>query len=466
MKQFMDADFLLENETAKHLFHSFAENMPICDYHCHLSPREIYENRPYKNISELWLSGDHYKWRAMRTCGFCEELCTGTAAPEEKFSAFAVTLGYAPGNPLYHWAHLELQKFFGIYTPLNKKTAGEIYYRANEKMSAGEFRPQTLITKSNVKYICTTDDPADSLEYHFKLRDIPGFDCKVLPTFRPDKALSIENPDFKEYIGKLGESAGIKIESVNDVIAALDSRIEFFASAGCRVSDHSFGRVPYFPASDDEINSIFTRKMSGEDISAVDAEKYKTKVFKALGEKYHEKDWSAEIHIGALRNNSSRMFADIGADTGFDSVDDGEVMAKLSRLLDSLDRESKLPKTVLFNLNSKDNEALAAMAGNFQSAEAECKIQFGPAWWFLDTIDGMTSQLKTLGNLSLLGKFIGMETDSRSFTSYARHDYFRRILCNLLGYWVENGMFENDEENLREIIEGICFNNAVKYFGF
>ncbi len=463
MNNFMDKDFLLYSEGAKKLFHSFAENMPICDYHCHLSPKEIYENTQPSDISALWLSGDHYKWRAMRSNGIEEKYCTGDASPKEKFFAFAKTLQFCIGNPLYHWAHLELQRYFGIDTPLNEKTAEDIYERANKAIENGDFRPQTLIEKSNVKFVCTTDDPVDSLEYHKLLaqKDLP---FKVLPSFRPDKALNIENDGFKEYIEALGKAADIKIKTVKDVIAALYSCADYFNSVGCKISDQAFNYVPYREADKDDLDEIFKKALKGKELKQKDIDRYKTAVMLALGRKYKELGWAMEIHIGAMRNNNTKMFSSLGADTGFDSVGDCEIAQPLSRFLDALNVKDELPKTILFNLNDKDNTVLATMLGNFQSCEAESKIQFGPAWWFLDTMDGMTSQLKSLGNLGVLGKFVGMETDSRSFTSYARHEYFRRIMCRLFGQWIDEGMYAYDEDILKEIIEGICYNNAVKYF--
>lgn len=466
MNKFMDDDFLLDTPSAKKLFHEYAEHMPICDYHCHLSPKEIYENRQPENISQLWLSGDHYKWRAMRSAGVEEKYCTGDAAPKEKFEKFAYALQYCIGNPLYHWAHIELQRYFGIDTPLNAKTAQDIYERANQAIASGDFRPQSLIKKSNVKVVCTTDDPVDNLEYHKLLKGTDGFDCKVLPSFRPDKALNIHLDGFAEYIKALGESAQIEIESYKDVIDALLKRADYFNSVGCKVSDQAFEYVPFAKAGDEEIERIFKKAMNGERITAEESDKYRTPVLLALGKKYHQLGWAMEIHIGAIRNNSTRMFEKLGADTGFDSVGDCEIAITLSRFLDALDYENALPKTILFNLNDKDNTVLATMLGNFQSSEADSKIQFGPAWWFLDTMDGMTNQMKALGNLGVLGKFVGMETDSRSFTSYGRHEYFRRIMCRLLGRWVEDGWYAFDEDILKEIIQGICYNNAMKYFGF
>lgn len=466
MKNFMDKDFLLDNEVSKKLFHEYCENMPICDYHCHLSPKEIYENKAPKSITELWLSGDHYKWRAMRSCGVEEKYCTGDATDKEKFEKFGYALQYCIGNPLYHWAHIELQRYFGIDTPLNAKTAGEIYERANEAIRNGDFRPQSLIMKSNVKVVCTTDDPVDSLEYHKLLGNVDGFDCKVLPSFRPDRALNAHLDGFADYIKELGRVAGVEIKTYKDVITALLKRVDYFDSVGCKVSDQAFDYPPYAIASDDEINDIFARAMNNEKISLADCDRYRTPILIALGEKYHELGWAMEIHIGAMRNNNTLMFNRLGADTGFDSVGDAEIAQPLSRFLDALNVNDRLPKTILFNLNDKDNTVLGTMLGNFQSADADSKIQFGPAWWFLDTMDGMTNQMKTLGNLGVLGKFIGMETDSRSFTSYGRHEYFRRIMCALIGKWVEDGWYAYDEDILKEIVQGISYNNAIKYFDF
>lgn len=466
MKNFMDKDFLLDTETSKKLFHDFAENMPICDYHCHLSPKEIYDNKAPASITELWLSGDHYKWRAMRSCGVEEKYCTGDADDKKKFEKFGYTLQYCIGNPLYHWAHIELQRYFGIDTPLNAKTAGEIFERANKAIAEGDFRPQSLIMKSNVKVVCTTDDPVDDLKYHKLLKEVDGFDCKVLPSFRPDKALNAHLDGFADYIRTLAEVSQTEIKSYKDVIAALLKRADYFDSVGCRVSDQAFDYPPYAVADDDEIDEIFCRAMSGEKITLAECDKYRTPILLALGEKYHQLGWAMEIHIGAMRNNNTLMFNRLGADTGFDSVSDCEIAEPLSRFLDALNVKDKLPKTILFNLNDKDNTVLGTMLGNFQSSDAESKIQYGPAWWFLDTMDGMTNQMKTLGNLGVLGKFIGMETDSRSFTSYGRHEYFRRIMCALIGRWVEDGWYAYDEDILKEIVQGICYNNAMKYFDF
>lgn len=466
MNGFMDDDFLLDTPTSKKLFNDFAADMPICDYHCHLSPKEIYENKPFANISDLWLSGDHYKWRAMRSCGIDEKYCTGDASSKEKFEKFAYTLQYCIGNPLYHWAHIELKRYFGIDTPLCAKTADDIYNRANAAMAEGDFTPRGLITRSNVKIVCTTDDPADDLKYHKLISGIDGFDCRVLPSFRPDRALNANKDDFAEYISLLGDAAEMKISDFNDLINALYKRADYFNSVGCRVSDQAFDCPPYATADDSEINLIFTKALKNEALTDLQLQKYRTRLMSALAEKYHDLGWTMEIHIGAMRDNNAVMFSKIGPDTGFDSIDDMPIARSLSRLLDSINADGKLPKTVLFNLNKKDNDVIGAMLGNFQSPEAESKIQYGPAWWFLDTIDGMTDQLKTLGNLGVLGKFIGMETDSRSFTSYGRHEYFRRILCRVIGRWVEDGWYAADFDMLKEIICGICYNNAIRYFNF
>lgn len=468
MKNFMDADFLLTSETAKHIFHSFAENEPICDYHCHLSPKEIYENKQPKSITELWLSGDHYKWRIMRACGADEKIVTGDGDEKEKFLSFAKALQFAIGNPLYHWAHLELQRYFGIFTPLNEKTAEGIFEKANKTINNGDFRPQSLIKKSNVKFICTTDDPIDSLEYHALLSSESNnySGAKILPTFRPDKALNIAADGFCDYIKQLSKAAETEINSADDVISSLYKRADFFHENGCRVSDHSFGEVPFEEADAEDVNAIFSKAMKSEKITVLEAEKYTTYVFTALMKKYHSLGWGCEIHIGALRNNNSRMYEKLGVDKGFDIMQDGEVAKKLNLLLDSVEKTDKLPKTVLFNLDSKDNLILASTIGNFQSSSSAHKMQFGPAWWFLDTKDGMTAQLKSLASVGVLGGFIGMETDSRSFTSYARHEYFRRILCDLIGSWIENGEVAQDEEIIKSLVEGICYSNAVKYFGF
>lgn len=462
MKKFMGEDFLLENETAKHLYEDYAKNMPIYDYHCHLSPKEIAEDKKYENITEIWLYGDHYKWRFMRSMGVDEKYCTGDASDYEKFLAYAKCVAYAVGNPLYHWTHLELQRFFGIYEPLNEKTAPEIWKKANEIIKSGDFSAQKLIEKSNVYLIGTTDDPVDSLEYHEKLKD---FSVKVVPAFRPDKAANVEKSDFADYIKLLEKASGVKIEKFADLEKAISSRMDHFAKMGSKISDHAVSFVPFKKASEGELDEILAKALNGGEISSDDEEKYKTAFLTFCAREYAKRGWVLQLHIAALRNNNSRMFAKLGADTGFDSIDDNKIAQKLSQFMNELDKDDLLPKTVLYSLNPTDNYTVGTMLGNFQGGGVKGKIQMGSAWWFNDNIDGMVSQMKALGNLGALSSFIGMLTDSRSFLSYPRHEYFRRILCNIIGTWVENGEFANDEDVLKEIIEGISFKNAKEYFG-
>lgn len=462
MKTFMGEDFLLENETAKKLFDRYAKNMPIYDYHCHLSPKEIAEDKKYENITEIWLYGDHYKWRYMRSMGVDEKYCTGDASDYEKFFQYAKCIAYAAGNPLYHWTHLELQRFFGIYEPLNEKSAPKIWEKANEIIKSGDFTAQKLIEKSNVYLIGTTDDPVDSLEYHQKLKN---FSTKVVPTFRPDKASNIENSGFSAYIKLLEDKSGIKIKKFADLKAAISSRMDHFAKMGSKISDHSVSFVPFNKANDEEIDQILARALAGGKISADDEEKYKTAFLLFCTREYAKRGWVLQLHIAALRNNNTKMFKNIGADTGFDSIDDNRIAKKLSMFMDELDKDDLLPKTVLYSLNPNDNYTIGTMLGNFQRGGIKGKIQMGSAWWFNDNIDGMVNQIKALGNLGALSAFVGMLTDSRSFLSYPRHEYFRRILCNIIGTWVENGEFSSDEDILKEIIEGISFNNAKAYFG-
>ncbi len=463
-KEFMGADFLLDSEPAKAMFEA-AKDMPVFDWHCHLPPAEIYENREPQDIAQLWLGADHYKWRAMRSCGVEEKYITGDADGYEKFRAFAECMPSLIGNPMYHWCHLELRRYFGIYDILSGKTADSVWKKANEAVRAGGFKPRELIEKSNVTCLCTTDDPADSLEYHALLKNEKDFSCKVLPAFRPDKALGIDLPGFGAWISAMEKTAGGKIGSFTALCEALNERIEFFASLGCRASDHAFSYVPYENASGQELEQIFSLALSGGSLSREQIDKYKTALLRFLASRYAEKGWVMELHIGPIRNNNSKMFRAIGPDTGYDSIDDNQIAVKLSRFLDSLASEDRLPRTVLFALNPKDNYVLASMLGNFQTSEAESKIQFGSAWWFNDNIDGMREQMKALGNLGALGKFVGMVTDSRSFLSYPRHEYFRRIMCNLLGEFVENGLYPDDRETLCKIARDISYNNAVKYFG-
>ncbi len=464
MKKFMDKDFLLSTETAKKLY-AACENTPIFDWHCHLQPKEIYENKTPEDIAYLWLAGDHYKWRGMRSCGISEEYITGDKTPYEKFKAWACAMPNLIGNPLYHWTHLELQRYFDIYEPLSPATCDEIWEKANAKIKAGGFTPRELIEKSNVKYVCTTDDAADTLEYHKLLAEDKSFKCKVLPAFRPDKALGIELEGYEIWVKALENVMGKAVPSFTELKAALLSRIEFFAEMGCRASDHAFTYVPYKRATEDELNVIFKKRLAGEALSIEEIDQYKTELMLFLANEYAKLGWGMEIHIGAMRNNNGVMFKKLGADTGYDSVADYEIAVNLSRLLDAMNTEYKLPKTVLFTLNPKDNYVLGTMLGNFQSDEAESKIQFGSAWWFNDNYDGMRTQMQTLMNLGVISKFVGMITDSRSFLSYPRHEYFRRILCELLGDLVEEGKYPEDIEFLSKVVQDVSYNNAVKYFG-
>lgn len=464
MKKFMAEDFLLSTKTAVELFNS-ANTMPIFDWHCHLSPKEIYENKQPEDITALWLAGDHYKWRGMRGFGVSERFITGDSTSKEKFMAWAGALPYMIGNPLYHWTHLELQRYFDIHESLSEQSAEGIWERANAKIKQGGFTPRELIEKSNVTCVCTTDDPADSLEYHRLLAEDESFLCKVLPAFRPDKALNIELWTFIPWLADLEKAADMKIESYADLKTALLKRIVVFEEAGCRATDHALSYVPYEPATEDELDIIFKKGKNGERLSKKELDQYRTELLHSLAKEYHKRDWGMEIHIGALRNNNTKMFRSIGPDTGFDSIDDKEIAHGLSRFLDSLAVEDSLPKTVLFTLNPKDNYVLGSMLGNFQSDETASKIQFGTAWWFNDNIDGMREQIKALSNLGVLGKFIGMVTDSRSFLSYPRHEYFRRILCEFIGNLVENGEYPQDMETLTKIVKDISYNNAVSYFG-
>lgn len=464
MKKFMDEDFLLHNETSKTLYHQFAKEMPIFDYHCHLSPKEIYEDKQFEDIAEVWLGGDHYKWRLMRANGTDEKYITGDGTGYEKFQAWAACLPYAMGNPLYHWSHLELQRYFGIEETLNEKTVDSIWNKANEKIQKAGFSARKLIEASNVYALCTTDDPADDLAYHIKLREDPTFKTKVLPAMRPDRALEIKDNEFVAYMSQLGTAAKMEIVSFADLCSALKSRIDFFDEVGCRASDHGFTALPYEDYTLDEIEIIFEKALKNQPITLKEADKYKTALLFFLGSEYKKKNWGMELHIGALRNNSTRSFETLGINTGFDSVYDGDVAVKLSKLLDHLDKEDNLPKTIVFTMNPRDNWVLASMIGNFQSKETVGKMQFGTAWWMQDHKDGMTEQMKCLSNSGLLGRFIGMLTDSRSFLSYPRHEYFRRILCNLVGTWIEEGEYPNDMEQTGKIIRDICFNNVVKYF--
>ncbi|MGL5023627.1 MAG: glucuronate isomerase, partial [Cetobacterium sp.] len=437
--------------------------MPIIDYHCHLNAKEILDNRRYKNITELWLEGDHYKWRAMRSNGIDEKYITGDGADFEKFVMWSKTVSNCIGNPLYHWTHLELQRYFDINETLSEETAEEIWNKCNEKIESGEIDVRKLIEKSKVEYIGTTDDPIDSLENHIALsKENLGF--KVAPTFRPDRILKIRMATFKDYIAELENVIENKINNVDELINGLEKRVEYFKNVGCGISDHSFENVLFLEGSKEEVNSIFIKAKSSEAITIEEEKKYFTFIMKKLGEIYVKHDLAMQIHIGALRNNNTKMFNKVGADAGFDSINDKEIAEPLSALLDSLNKEGNLPRTILYCLNPKDNEVLGTMIGNFQEGNGISKIQFGSGWWFNDQKDGMIRQLTALSQLGLLSRFVGMLTDSRSFLSYTRHEYFRRILCNFIGNIVEEGEYPYDNKKLEEIIKNICYFNSKEYF--
>ena len=457
MKSFMDKNFLLSTETAEHLYHDFAAELPIIDYHCHLNPQEIFEDRQFENITQVWLGGDHYKWRLMRSAGVDERFITGDASDREKFQKWAETLGLAVGNPLYHWSHLELRSYFGYQGALNGDTAEEVWQLCNEKLKGLSARK--LIVNSNVKALCTTDDPADKLEWHKKIAGDESFGVKVLPSFRPDKALSIEKQDYVNYLSRLGE-----IKSFEQLAAVLKERLAFFVSLGCRVSDHGLESVPFAPAAAGEVEAIFQKRLNGELPTEHEQKQFKTALLLELGREYHRLGVVMQLHFGVIRDVSRRVFRALGPDAGVDSIGDQPSIKELAAFLGALDDTGELPKTILYSLNPNDNAALVTVMGAFQTGEAVGKVQHGSAWWFNDHKTGMIEQLTTLAADGYLAGFVGMLTDSRSFLSYARHEYFRRILCELIGSWVENGEYPNDEKALRTIVEGVCVKNAERYF--
>lgn len=466
MKSFMDQDFLLNTQTARHLYHDIAEKLPVLDYHCHISPQEIAQDRHFSNITQVWLGGDHYKWRQMRANGVPEYYITGMAPDREKFQKWAQTLEKAIGNPLYHWSHLELRRYFGYEGVLNSETAQEVWDLCNEKLASPDMSARKLITGSGVTLLCTTDDPVDDLRWHKQIAEDDSFSVQVLPAFRPDRAVNMEKSDFSEYMDQLGLAAGVRISDYASLKEALVRRMEYFDGAGCRVSDHGLDFVMYHPAPEEKVEKIFSGRLAGETVSAEEILEYKTALVLFLAQEYHRLNWVMQLHYGCKRNNSSRMFRKAGPDTGFDCIGSSAPADQLADFLNDLDERSVLPKTVLYSLNPGDNETIDTVIGCFQNDDAVGKIQHGSAWWFNDHKTGMEKQLISLANLSLLGNFIGMLTDSRSFISYPRHEYFRRILCELVGGWVENGEYPNDERTLTDIIKGISYNNAVRYFGF
>ncbi len=466
MKTFMDENFLLQTETAQKLYHEHAAKMPIFDYHCHINPKDIADDRKFNTITEIWLTGDHYKWRGMRTNGVDEKFCTGDASDWEKFEKWAETVPHTLRNPLYHWTHLELKKFFGINEVLSPKNARAIYDACNEKLKTSAYSCRNIIRMANVHTICTTDDPVDSLEFHQKIK-ADGFEVAVLPAWRPDKAMMVEQPiTYNQYINLLANVSKMEINTFDDLMIALNKRHLFFHENGCRLSDHGLDTAFAEDYTSDEINALFVKVRVGYRLTSKEILKFKSCMLYEFGKMDQSRGWTQQFHIGALRNNNTRLFNQIGPDTGFDSIDDKPVAEPLSKLLNRLDTENKLCKTVLYNLNPRDNELYATMIGNFQDGSVPGKMQFGSGWWFLDQKDGIEKQINTLSNLGLLSRFVGMLTDSRSFLSYTRHEYFRRILCNILGNDVENGEIPNDMELLGQMVENISFNNAKNYFNF
>lgn len=466
MKPFMDENFLLSTETAQELYHEFAEKMPVLDYHCHINPQEIAEDRKFDNITQVWLGGDHYKWRQMRSNGVDEYYITGDAPDREKFQKWAETLEKAIGNPLYHWSHLELKRFFGYHGVLNGDTAEEVWNLCNAKLQQDSMSVRNLIRQSNVTLICTTDDPADDLRWHKMIAEDDSFEVQVLPAWRPDKAMNLEKSDYLDYLKKLGDVAGVEIKSFKDLKTALSKRMMFFDEMGCRASDHALEYVMYAPASEAEIEDIFTERLMGAKITREDELRFKTAFMMFVAGEYTRMGWAMQLHYGCKRDNNTTMYKKLGPDTGYDCINNYAPSSETADFLNALNEAGNLPKTILYSLNPNDDEALGTILGCFQNSDAIGKIQQGSAWWFNDNKTGMMKQMTSLANLGLLGNFNGMLTDSRSFLSYPRHEYFRRILCELIGGWVENGEYPKDMKSLEKIIKGISYNNAVRYFGF
>jgi len=465
-KLFMGEDFLLQTKTAELLYNEYAKQMPIIDYHCHLSPQQIAEDIKFENLTQAWLYGDHYKWRAMRTSGVDESYCTGDKPDYEKFEKWAATVPYTMRNPLYHWTHLELKRYFDIHEILDPSSAKSIYENASAQIQTDDFSIKNLIRKMNVKVICTTDDPIDSLEYHKTLAE-SGFEVKIKPAFRPDKAMEVSSaPNFVAYVKKLEAVTNLSVSSFEDYLFALQNRHDFFASMGCSVSDHGLEEIYVEDFTGQEIEAIFTKVHAGKELNLLEQRKFKSCMLLHFAEWDWEKGWVQQYHLGALRNNNSRMLSKLGPDTGWDSIGDFSQASALSKFLNKLDSEDKLAKTIIYNLNPADNELMASMIGNFNDGSVAGKIQFGSGWWFLDQKDGIIKQLNALSNMGLVSRFVGMLTDSRSFLSFPRHEYFRRILCNLFGYEIENGELPNDTKWVGQIIQDICYNNANEYFGW
>lgn len=468
MKQFMDENFLLSTPTAQHLYKEYANmrKTPVLDYHCHINPQEIFEDRQFENITQVWLGGDHYKWRQMRTNGVDEKYITGDASDYEKFEKWAETMPKLIGNPLYHWSHYELRYYFGYEGNLNPDTCKEVWDTVNAKLNTPEFSVRNLIRKSNVQLICTTDDPVDTLEWHEKIKNDASFDVQVLPAWRPDKANNVEKKDYKDYIAKLSSVSGIEIKDFASLKKALANRMDYFAARGCTVSDHALEYVMYAPATDAEIDAIMAKALKGEAVSKDEELKYKTAFMLFVAKEYNKRNWVMQLHYGCKRDNNALMFEKLGPDTGFDCINNYAPSAQMADFLNALSATDEIPKTIIYSLNPQDNASIGTIIGCFQGGGVKNKIQQGSAWWFNDHYVGMSDQMKSLANLSCLGNFIGMLTDSRSFLSYTRHDYFRRIVCELIGGWVENGEYPNEEKYLAQIIKGISYNNAVNYFEF
>ncbi len=464
MKNFLDDNFLLNSTTAQTLYHQYAAGMPIIDYHCHLPPAEIAADTRFENLTQIWLYGDHYKWRAMRTNGVDEAFITGNKTDKEKFIKWASTVPYTLRNPLYHWTHLELQRYFDVHEILNESSAEKIYDTCSEKLRSPEFSVRSLIKKMNVKTICTTDDPLDDLAHHQKIK-ADGFEVPVFPAFRPDSAMNVDNPiNFNSYIKRLETVTETYVANYTDFLKALKMRHDYFALNGCTISDHGLEEIYAEEYTEQEIEKIFDKIRIGKNLSTIENRQFKSAMLIVFAEWDHEKGWVQQYHLGAIRNNNSRMTARLGADTGWDSVGDFSHARAMSAFLNKLDTQDKLTKTIVYNLNPADNELMATMIGNFNDGSVEGKVQWGAAWWFLDQKEGMTKQINTLSNMGLLSKFVGMLTDSRSFLSYPRHEYFRRILCDLFGEEIERGELPNDLPWTGKIIQDICFNNAQKYF--